>query len=70
MYRNADNSSEEYDLQEDLSYQNRKLSKEESESLEGYIFLKEAAETLFKMKSNRSPGSDGFTSEFFEVLLK
>lgn len=71
MYRNVDNSLEEYDLHEDLNDQNiRKLSNEESGSLEGYISLKEAAEALYNMKSNKSPGSDGITSEFFKVFWK
>lgn len=45
------NHLEEYDFQEDLKYQYiRKLSDKESGSLEGYTYLNEAAETLYKIK--------------------
>ena len=48
----------------------KKLTNEESKELEGEILLKEASKTLFNMKSNKSPGSDGFTAEFFKVFWK
>ena len=38
--------------------------------MEGEITLEEAGNTLKNMKSNRSPGSDGFTCEFFKTFWK
>lgn len=69
--RNVDDSVEDCDLQKYLPSLNiMKLSDGESNSLEGTITLKEAEETLDRMKSNDSPGSDGFTLEFFNVFWK
>ena len=41
------------------------LSQEESDSLEGPITLQEALSSIKQMKNDKSPGSDGFTAEFF-----
>jgi len=41
------------------------LSQEESDSLEGPITLQEALSPVKQMKNDKSPGSDGFTAEFF-----
>ena len=41
------------------------LSQEESDSLEGPITLQEALLSIKQMKNDKSPGSDGFTAEFF-----
>ena len=41
------------------------LSKLEQKSLEGMITLEEASVALKNMANNKSPGSDGFTVEFF-----
>ena len=41
------------------------LSQEESDSLEGPITLQEALPSIKQMKNVKSPGSDGFTAEFF-----
>ena len=38
------------------------------ESLEGEISYTEATEFLKTMANNKSPGSDGFTSEFYKVF--
>ena len=46
----------------------RKLTEEEKDNLEGEIGSFEAGEILKKMKNNKSPGSDGFTSVFKEFL--
>lgn len=45
-----------------------RLSYEGSESLEGYISLKDAAERLYKLKSNKSPGSDGLFKVFWNCI--
>ena len=47
-----------------------KLNADESDILEGEIQLNEASLALKNMKNNKSPGSDGFTSEFFKVFWK
>lgn len=66
MYRNVDDSLKDCNLQEYLPFSNiKKLSDENSRSLEGPITLKEAEKTLVRMKSDESPGSDGFTLRFF-----
>ena len=48
----------------------RKLTEEEKDNLEGEIGSFEAGEILKKMKNNKSPGSDGFTSEFLKFFLE
>ena len=53
------------DLNNILKPDTPKLSEDEANSLEGKITLKEAGETLYKMNNNKSPGSSGFTVEFF-----
>lgn len=69
--RNVNDSVEDCDLQAYLPFSNIiKLSDIESNSSEGPITLKEAEETVDKMKSNDSTGSDGFTLEFFKVFLE
>ena len=45
-----------------------KLSSEERTSLEGKITLDEAGRVLKNMSNNKSPGSDGFTAEFFKFF--
>ena len=39
-------------------------------SLEGKISYEEASKTLLSMSNNKSPGSDGFTAEFFKLFWK
>ena len=41
------------------------LSDEEANNIEGKLTLEEATRALKNMKNNNSPGTDGFTSEFF-----
>ena len=41
------------------------FSQEESDSLEGPITLQEALSSIKQMKNDKSPGSEGFTAEFF-----
>ena len=47
-----------------------KLSHTESDKLEGPITLQEASSVLKNMKNEKSPGSSGFTSEFYKVFWK
>ena len=44
------------------------LTLHEKASLEGKITLNEASFALKNMKNNKSPGSDGFTAEFFKFF--
>lgn len=45
-----------------------KLNKSESDKLEGKITEAEALSVLKLMKTNKSPGSDGFSVEFFKMF--
>lgn len=47
-----------------------KLTNSEAHKLEGNINNTEAGKTLYSMKNNKSPGSDGFTTEFFKFFWK
>ena len=46
-----------------------KLNDQEKDSLEGLISFQEAHTALKGMKSNKSPGSDGFSVEFFKFFF-
>ena len=46
------------------------LTNEQKQNLEGNITKAEAASALLHMKNNKSPGSDGFTAEFFKFFWK
>ena len=46
-----------------------KLSHDESISLEGLLTYQEICQALRTMKNNKSPGSDGFTVEFFKFFI-
>ena len=48
----------------------RKLTEEEKDNLEGEIGSFEAGKILKKMKNNKSPESDGLTSEFLKFFSK
>ena len=54
------------DLVEDIPT----LTVQEKTSLEGEITLDEASVALKSMKNNKSPGSDGFTVEFFKFFWR
>ena len=47
-----------------------KLNEQEATELEGEITLKEASLTLKNMKNNKSPGTSGFTVDFYKVFWK
>ena len=46
------------------------LSIEDSNAIEGPIKYEEASHVLKAMSNNRSPGSDGFSAEFFKMFWK
>ena len=68
FYKNHDvNENQDNEIISILEYikQNPKLSFENRNKLEGELTEKEILAALKKMKNNKSPGMDGFTSEFF-----
>ena len=68
---NANPKLNDVDLIEYLPNSNNiKLNDSDSKKLEGEITSAEAAFTLKNMKNNRSPGSSGFTCEFFKCFWK
>ena len=49
---------------------NVKLTDTQKESCEGILKLQECSEALRNMKNKKSPGSDGFTAEFYKFFWK
>ena len=47
-----------------------KLNKEEAFNLEGMVTLNEAGKTLKNMKINKSPGTSGFSADFYKVFWR
>ena len=68
LYSENDGLQIDYDLKNLININDfdvTVLTKKESESLEGPLTYSEASQTLKNMKNDKSPGSDGFTAEFF-----
>lgn len=66
LYSNKDDPLAEIDLNEYLENVNvPKLTDNESNQLEGKLTLMELSLALKNMKNNKSPGTDGFSCEFF-----
>ncbi|XP_069122420.1 scavenger receptor cysteine-rich domain superfamily protein-like [Argopecten irradians] len=62
---------EEVDLEEFLEGgEVPKLNNTEYSSMEDQITFEEASTTLKNMKNDKSPGSDGYTSEFFKCFFE
>ena len=70
LYSSKEDDIEEVNLNTRLNGDTPKLSDDEANSLEGNIALEEAATVLNSMKNNKSPGSTGFTVEFFKFFWK
>ena len=71
LYKKRDTKSNLSDLKKDLKNLSVPiLSSQEKESLEGTITVKEAGEALKKMKNNKTPGTDGFSAEFYKFFWK
>ena len=70
LYSSNESNIKNVDLDKKLKPENNKLSEDQASNLEGPISLKEAASYLFKMKNNKSPGSSGFTTEFYKFFWK
>ena len=59
-------SIELFDWNEQLkNYQVKTLSVEQAKSIEGYLTIQEIGIALKNTKNNKTPGLDGFPSEFF-----
>ena len=52
------------------NYNNPKLDNDTANGLEHDILESEVFTVLKKMKNNKSPGSDGYTVEFFKFFLE
>lgn len=65
LYRNVDDSLKDCNLQEYLPFSNIEILFDEDSRSSYHITLGEAEKTLVRMKSDESPGSDGFTLRFF-----
>ena len=62
---------DDVDLDDILNFDDiPKLSENQKNKLEGKITLDEALQALKSMANNKSPGSDGFTVEFFKFFWK
>ena len=71
LYASKDSQLVDIDLFELFrNIDTKKLNKDESDSIEGPISYTEAASVLRAMSNNRSPGSDGFSAEFFKIFWK
>lgn len=69
LYLSRDDSLEEVNLNECLNYDDiKKLNKTQANSLEGAITTDELLKALKNMKNDKSPGPDGFTTEFFKFF--
>lgn len=70
LYTKVDNTSD-FNIEDFLENANvSRLSKTQANDLEGLLSYKEVSETLKNMKNDKSPGSGGFTSNFFKVFWK
>ena len=70
LYKSKEDSIENVDLNEILKPDTPKLTDDQALNLEGHITLEEAGNVLRKMNNNRSPGSTGFTVEFYKFFWK
>ena len=69
MYSNKDDPVEEINIKKYLKDVNvPKLTQNESNQLEGNLTLPELTKALRNMKNNKSPGTDGYSCEFFKVF--
>ena len=70
LYQKNKDEMIDYDLNTVINANIDQLSNSDRDSFEGKITLDEAAITLKNMSNNKSPGSDGFTTEFFKMFWK
>ena len=70
LYKSRDETLEDVILLTRLAEDSPKLSDEEAQTMERKIPYEEAGTVLKNMKNNKSPGSDGYTVEFFKFFWK
>ena len=68
LYSSNEENITNVDLNALLNEDTKKLSDYEAFSIEGSITFKEAGTVLMKIQNNKSPGSSGFTGEFFKFF--
>ena len=71
LYTSIDDELIDVNLDEILSNSEiPTLSSTQADTLEGIISIKEAGAALYKMRNNKSPGTDGYSSEFYKFFWK
>ena len=71
LYKSRDDALENIDLEEYMQDNEvMKLSNDQANNIEGILTYREISNTLYKMKSDKSPGISGLTTEFFKVFWK
>lgn len=71
LYKNNNSTCTVDDLNHSLNNLDfSKLTDDEKLNLEGEITIEEASWALKKMKNNKTPGSDGFSTEFFKFFWR
>ena len=71
LYASKENGQNDIDLNVHMQNINiPKLNGGEASNLEGMLTLKEAGQTLKNMKNNKSPGTSGFSADFFKAFWK
>ena len=70
LYKSHEMNIVDANLDDILDKDTKKLTDEQGHSLEGKITFLEAGTFLKNMKNNKSPGSTGFTTEFFKFFWK
>ena len=70
LYSSKEHLIESVNLNNILNKETPILSDFEANSIEGEIKLEEASSVLNNMKNNKSPGSSGFTTEFFNFFWR
>ena len=68
LYSSREKEIVNVDLNHILNENTPKLTNEKANSIEGQMTIPEATLTLSKMKNNKSPGSSGFSVEFFKFF--
>ena len=68
LYSSRDHELNNVNLNDLINHPVPKLSKEESQLLEGKLTYDEVVKAVKSMKNGKSPGTDGFTSEFYKFF--
>ena len=68
LYTSHENNIEDVNLTDRLNGETPKLSDLQSMSIEGLLTYTEICKSLQKMQNKKSPGSSGFTTEFYKFF--